>query len=409
MLSHKRMFKLHPFLLLCLLLLPTAFLQAQTFTETNHANWYRPSAAVRSALLVQQESPDSLQVFASLQLPDNRNPQSYQLFIHLRNQLDTLTESMPGPFELEEPEMEAGQYLYKRSIPWHDSLSYLLLEVRDSLNPAQPYWAMANLAAEYSYPPAPFHLLQIPDSLPLFKEYRQKEKPLLIQGVDTSYTLFFYKEDFDAASPPMSASAGNAPALEVTNTRLLSPNSLLSFSEEGLYFIQHDTSQLSGRSFRITNTFFPEVATLEDLSGPIRYISTEEEWNRLKGTNFSKTEIDRFWLKVAQTEERARSIIRNYYERVALANRFFTNYKEGWKTDQGMIYILYGNPDVVRALPEKEEWIYRQTADIPEIKFTFVRVKNPFTDRHLVLLRKKNYTKTHYQIVSQWRKGRRTM
>jgi hypothetical protein len=32
---------------------------------------------------------------------------------------------------------------------------------------------------------------------------------------------------------------------------------------------------------------------------------------------------------------------------VRQANRLFTNYKEGWKTDTGMYYILYGRPSSV--------------------------------------------------------------
>ncbi|MCH7783138.1 GWxTD domain-containing protein [candidate division KSB1 bacterium] len=36
-----------------------------------------------------------------------------------------------------------------------------------------------------------------------------------------------------------------------------------------------------------------------------------------------------------------------YYRRVRFANEEFTQYKDGWKTDRGMIYILFGPPNQV--------------------------------------------------------------
>jgi hypothetical protein len=42
--------------------------------------------------------------------------------------------------------------------------------------------------------------------------------------------------------------------------------------------------------------------------------------------------------------DRARRIAALYYRRTAAANRLFSNYKAGWKTPRGMIYILFGPP-----------------------------------------------------------------
>ena len=36
-----------------------------------------------------------------------------------------------------------------------------------------------------------------------------------------------------------------------------------------------------------------------------------------------------------------------YYRRVSYANENFEGWKEGWETDRGMIYILFGPPDQV--------------------------------------------------------------
>ena len=40
--------------------------------------------------------------------------------------------------------------------------------------------------------------------------------------------------------------------------------------------------------------------------------------------------------------ERAKELIKNYYGRLQHANLFFTSYLEGWKTDRGMIFMIFG-------------------------------------------------------------------
>ena len=102
--------------------------------------------------------------------------------------------------------------------------------------------------------------------------------------------------------------------------------------------------------------------------------------------------------------ERAKEIIRNYYQQVEKANILFTNYKEGWKTDQGMVYIIFGLPTSVNESQETEEWIYNN--ETLKVKFTFDKLGNLFTDKHYDLVRKENYDKVWFRMVDSWRKGR---
>ena len=57
-----------------------------------------------------------------------------------------------------------------------------------------------------------------------------------------------------------------------------------------------------------------------------------------------KLAVDRFWLSNIKNTNKAIQIIELFYERVEEANKQFSNYKEGWKTDMGMMYILFGPP-----------------------------------------------------------------
>ena len=368
--------------------------------------WYQPDS-VQARLLLWQSAPDSLTVFGQVpQQPKSASAQELQLlFFSKFDSTHKAYDSLP----LQPMERQIDARFFQATFPSSDSLRYLALEDRRGIAEERQILAVAVLDPEHNFPPPSFYLGNGADSLPVMQPFYATNRPLLLMGKDTTYTVFVYRKAFEAAAPPMSATPSSSDALVVDSVFQLSADSLFTLSTEGLYFIQQDTSRMSGKSIRITHPYFPEVGTLEDLSGPIRYISTREEWNRLEKSNFSKEAVDRFWLKIGKTEKRAKAMIKDYYEGVETANRYFTNYKEGWKTDKGMVYILYGTPDEVAIREGQEEWIYRKTANNPEIKFTFVRVKNPFTDNHFVLIRNKEYTKAHYDTISQWRRGRKTL
>ena len=96
--------------------------------------------------------------------------------------------------------------------------------------------------------------------------------------------------------------------------------------------------------------------------------------------------------------------MRSYFRRVELANRYFTSYKEGWKTDRGMIYIIFGKPDTVFRFNDREVWDYKN--DRLEISFTFSRSSSLFDPDNFVLIREKKYENAWYEMIDLWRNAR---
>ncbi|NIA22828.1 MAG: GWxTD domain-containing protein [Proteobacteria bacterium] len=99
------------------------------------------------------------------------------------------------------------------------------------------------------------------------------------------------------------------------------------------------------------------------------YISTPSEIRKLKNAPESKRDSlwSVFWKKrdpVPTTEKNEAEI--EYFKRVEYANKKFTSYKPGWKTDRGMIYIKYGPPDDIESFPYNidsepyEIWYYSE-------------------------------------------------
>jgi hypothetical protein len=110
-------------------------------------------------------------------------------------------------------------------------------------------------------------------------------------------------------------------------------------------------------------------------------------------------------LGVTGDTERAKHFMRTYFRRVELANQYFTSYKEGWKTDRGMIYIIFGLPNQILRFNEREVWEYKD-AMFKKIEFTFVKSSTLFDPDNFVLIRDKKFQETWYDVIDLWRNAR---
>ena len=104
----------------------------------------------------------------------------------------------------------------------------------------------------------------------------------------------------------------------------------------------------------------------------------------------------------------AANLLRQYYERIEEANRLFTAYKAGWKTDRGMVYVVFGVPGYVERTIEGEVWHYDYTEQDPAGRFVFERplaygTGDPFG--HLVLVRRPAYEQAWTRAIARWRRG----
>ncbi|NOZ62258.1 MAG: GWxTD domain-containing protein [Calditrichaeota bacterium] len=86
----------------------------------------------------------------------------------------------------------------------------------------------------------------------------------------------------------------------------------------------------------------------------VKYIAGKKEWDKLKKTHADeKLEAFRnFWARRDPTPGTPQNEwMDEYYERVAYANARFGGFRDGWKSDMGMIYIIFGAPSDVERHP----------------------------------------------------------
>lgn len=102
------------------------------------------------------------------------------------------------------------------------------------------------------------------------------------------------------------------------------------------------------------------------------YIATEAEktqWQKLTDVAAKRKFLSSFWEKRDPDKYSSMNEVKNaYYDRVAYTNKNFGNIsrKEGWKTDRGRVYLMYGVPDEIERFQNEyyskpyEIWHYRK-------------------------------------------------
>jgi GWxTD domain-containing protein len=228
-------------------------------------------------------------------------------------------------------------------------------------------------------------------------------------GSDPILYARYYKRDFPIAAPPFISTAPKPFDFTPDSVFVLqkqNQGSVLHLTRTGFYQVTDDTSHRPGCTIFSFGTYFPEAKTVLDLALPLRYITTNEEYDQIMSSEYLKKEVDAFWLKTGGNPQRARTLIQAFYERVQYANQYFTSYLEGWKTDRGMCYVIFGPPDVVHRSTATETWTYGADGSYSALSLTFTKVVNPFSNNDYRLNRSSSLKTPWYRAVEFWRQGR---
>ena len=256
-----------------------------------------------------------------------------------------------------------------------------------------------------------FNVISPNDSMPVFSYQLAATDSFRIIYKDTlPQHLFvqYYHRDFPLAATPFSFDYHESFDYKPDSTFTIETGSgkIFSFPSEGFYHIQKDTNVKQGLTLFRFHPAFPDLTTPEQLLEPIRYLTTRREFEEMQATKDYKSAVDKFWLDAGGNAERTRYLIKKYYSRVRFANENFTSYDEGWKTDRGIIYIIFGPPHMVYRSSKTEIWIYGEASAALSLNFSFIKVINPFTDNDYMLSRAPAYEPNWYRAVDMWRQGR---
>ena len=90
------------------------------------------------------------------------------------------------------------------------------------------------------------------------------------------------------------------------------------------------------------------ISNVDEALDQMRYIVTDKEYKRVKKAKRKEREklFYQFWEdRDPSSGTVVNELMDQYYYRVSYTNEKFASFQPGWKTDMGMIYILFGPPD----------------------------------------------------------------
>jgi GWxTD domain-containing protein len=242
----------------------------------------------------------------------------------------------------------------------------------------------------------------------------------LIYGRKKIDTLFigYYKPYSEIPYPPYMALPEKPMASKPDTVVPVSYSDTLPmmFPREGIYLCSIGKDNNEGYTFFNFGEEFPTMRTPENMIGPIGYLASQDEMNSIRSNVKPKMALDEFWIGCGGNIDKARELIRIYYTRVLYANYYFSSFKEGWRTDRGMIYLIYGPPDKLYKSVNEETWGYKK----PGVKsswgtrygvredflyFTFKKKENKFSDNDYSITRSETMVSYWDKAVLSWRKG----
>jgi GWxTD domain-containing protein len=179
-------------------------------------------------------------------------------------------------------------------------------------------------------------------------------------------------------------------------------DSLVGFSDK--YILKIDASSnakgqayhaASARSFSFRMKNLPSsIVNLDKAIDQLLYIAKESEIDAIRESKNEDEKLKGFleyWSKHDPDPKTVQNeLMEEYYARVAYAEKNFANYREGWRTDRGMVIIRFGYPQNIDRHPFDSEskpyeiWYYyeqnREFIFIDDSGFGDYRLQYPTTD-----------------------------
>jgi GWxTD domain-containing protein len=380
------------------LLLVSTFSYAQSLSTLNLNYLYDPQQEVQLATEVVKEA-SQVAVLFQLQAKNEQKPiESYKIEWQRWESFNARQGNPVEEVAIETPTLLKNVKAGKIVFPMPDKQWILVAKVSNS-NTFKSWTFLQVIDAKY--PVNGF--IEDTDGY-LLRPFLTKSKPVTLYGSAAKpLHVDFHKTVFEVASPPFAEKQARPDRFMFPDsTFTIQSGDKINFNKEGLYLVQQDTAAAEGFAFRVVKDAFPKFTNIDDLAAPLIFLCTKEEHDQLLNAKGDKAKFDKVVLDITKDKDRAKNFMRSYFRRVELANTYFSSYKEGWKTDRGMIYLIFGLPDEVSKTGLKEIWYYRNT----KARFTFVKSGSVYDPNYFRLVRDNNFMEVWFSTVDLWRKSR---
>lgn len=290
-----------------------------------------------------------------------------------------------------------------------DSGYYLMSVLTTDLNRKKSERTFIEIHKQNAYNRQNFKVINAETGELLFSPYVEKGQKLRIFYNQSQIELIkvnYYDREFGMPPPPFSNTVRRTFDYSSDSGFVFSLSDTFHVTKNGLYHFAPSADSKEGLSLIHFGNDFQTVNTYEEMLDPMRYIMSRKDFFYIQDKESIKEGIETFWVNTTGKTDKARQLIAEYYGRVEASNYFFSSHVEGWKSDRGMIYLIFGPPGIIYKNGKTETWIYGEENNQASINFVFVRVINPFSDNDYVLNRSPIYKNNWYRAVDDWRSGR---
>ena len=323
----------------------------------------------------------------------------------------TVTDSASVVYKLLQQDERAPAFFASLSIPVRQGMRYLLKLETTDMN-------IGSMGLEYLYVDKTnpdgaqnFKVVSTFSGYPKFMRFFLSGEKFNVRyrdrSIDSIYVDYFIPEN-ELPRPPVTATSDYTmkytpdtsyvfPMIDTVNYNLMM---------EGMYLVKVKKDEDIGLTLFNFGGSFPEVKTTRELMEPLFYLATLAEYRDLRTQSNRKLAVDNFWLKMGNSVEKSRELIRIYYNRVVYSNLYFTSNKEGWKTDQGMIFILFGPPTRIQMTGNGESWYYFAKRRGKVVEFKFNREQDAFSDQNMIWQKTPESQSFRNEAIRSWRNGK---
>lgn len=257
--------------------------------------------------------------------------------------------------------------------------------------------------------PPPFLIYQNEKDIPFFGNYLNKGVSIRFKNVfgqESSYEISGIENNRPIPPPPFDEKERGKP-LEVAIDTLFgaNENDVFTFSTEGFYKVNASNNTEAEIPILVMDNFYPYYEDYSELVKPLIFLSTNEEYTALQEGTETREAFEYFVQNtISSNEKMAKDFIKYYYRRIRKSAWLFSSDREGWKTDRGMVYQIFGDPIQVFRNENTELWVY-PASNGGRMRFVFEQTVEDGV-RKFKLLRGKRYREDWMTAVTQWRAGR---
>lgn len=301
------------------------------------------------------------------------------------------------------------EFFYSFEFEKEKGQTLLVIQV-DNIARDRRYFKDILLSSKNSPDYQPFLVFDVESDLPVFDSYvntDQKIKLKNILGDESSFSITGRENNAPIAIPPFDDETKNEMAqIPLDTVYGVKVNEEFQLFNPGFYEITANETADKVAGLLVKDEYFPWYSEYSNLIMPLIYISTNQEFSTLLTADDTKSKFESFVLNtISSNPNIGQEFIKYYYRRLRKSAKLFSTTIEGWKTDRGMVYQVFGDPVQVFRNESTELWVYSLEGG-GRTRFIFDIIPGPAGTTEHRLIRGKKYKESWMSAVTRWRSGR---